>query len=168
MRFIYRVSAAVGLGVLISVGAAAQDPRPRNPNDWLLNAPDDTARFRLLQQELRGFSMAMIEVGERYTRLYDALADSNFEFAAYQLEKIREAIVNGYTRRPGRRPNAEKEFLSIVYQPALDTFKSRDAAKSWEAFSAVRKACMSCHEAERLTFMNNQPMFRVTERPPQR
>jgi hypothetical protein len=30
-----------------------------NPDDWLLNAPDDEARFKLLQSQARGFSASM-------------------------------------------------------------------------------------------------------------
>ena len=35
----------------------------------------------------------------------------------------------------------------------------------WSGFGQARAACTSCHEAEKLGFMNNQPLFRRTERP---
>jgi hypothetical protein len=46
--------------------------------------------------------------------------------------------------------SGSRERLLPVEQ-VLETFKSHDAAKSWEAFAAVRKACMACHEAVSLS-----------------
>lgn len=160
------IFAALVAGSLIAAATAtalAQSAPPRNADDWLLNASDDTARFRLLQQYLRGFSMPMWEVGYRYQRVYDAIGDQNYDLAAYHWSKIKDAIVLGYTKRPGRRDNAEKEFLNTVFQPTLDAIKSGDRSKAAEAFATARKACMSCHEKERVAFMNNQPLFRATE-----
>jgi hypothetical protein len=159
------LAALAGLCIAVSVETCAAQSQP-NPNDWLLNAPNDTERFRLLQNYLRGFSMPMWEVGERFQRLYDALGDKNYDFATYQWEKIREAIVLGYTKRPGRRANADSELVGKLYEPTREAFKSGDAARAAQAFSAARNACMSCHEKERVAFMNNQPLFRLTEKPP--
>ena len=152
--------------VVVGVAVAQQAPTQPNRDDWLLNAPDDIARFRLLQSELRGFSMAMAEVGQRYQRLYDAIGDKNYDLAVYHWSKIKDAIVAGYTRRPGRKTSADQEFLDKVYQPVLDALKSRDGTKVWIDFAEARKACMACHEKERVAFMNEQPLFRVTEKPP--
>jgi hypothetical protein len=143
--------------------SGAQAP---NPNDWLLNAPDDQARFRLLQEQGRGFSASMIEVGQRYLALHDALRDGNAPLAAYQWEKLREAIRTGYARRPGRRANADRLLLGPLYDASLAEFRSGDAARAAAAFTRVRAACMECHDAERVPFMNNQPIFRRTAEPP--
>lgn len=150
-------------------GEQAAAPAPaageRNPDDWLLNAPDDTARFKLIQQQARGFSASMNEVGRRYDALYDALGDKNFELAAYQWQKIKEVIQGGYTRRPKRQANADAILIQKLFEPVLADFKSSDPAKAWTAFAQVRGACMACHEAEKVGFMNNQPLFRRTEKP---
>ena len=37
--------------------------------------------------------------------------------------------------------------------------------EAWAAFAQVRAGCMACHEAEKVAFMNNQPLFRKTENP---
>lgn len=145
--------------------AAAEAPKDKNPDDWLLNAPDDATRFKLIQSQARGFSATMFEVGRRFETLYDALGDKNTDFAAYQLTKIKEVIEAGTTRRPKRKANADAIFIGKAFEPALAAIKSGDAAKAWEGFASVRTACMACHEAEKVAFMNNQPLFRKTEKP---
>lgn len=137
----------------------------KNPDDWLLNAPDDAARWALIQKQLRGFSAAMIEVGHRYDALSEAVGDNNSELAAYQLQKIKEVIVNGYTRRPKRQKNADETFVKGVYEPALADIKSGDALKAKAALAQVRKACMSCHDDEDVGFINKQARFRRGEAP---
>jgi hypothetical protein len=156
-------SLALASLLLTALPARAQAP---NPNDWLLNAPDDAARFRLLQDQARGFSSSMIEVGQRYLALHDALRDGNGALAAYQWEKVRDAIRTGYARRPGRQANAERLFLARLYDSSLADFRSGDAARAAAAFARVRAGCMECHEAERVAFMNDQPLFRRTAEPP--
>lgn len=153
--------AAALLAACLGLAPAGAQQLP-NPNDWLLNAPDDTTRFRLLQGQASGFHVSMLVVGQRYQALYDAVADGNFDLAAYQWEKIRETIVAGYQRRPRRQANADREFVQKVYDPVLAAFRSRDAARARTAFGEARAACMACHEAERVAFMNDQPLFRRT------
>lgn len=153
----------LAVAALLALGppAARAQPAPE-PNNWLLNAPDDTTRFRLLQGQASGFHVSMQIVGQRYQALYDAVADGNFDLAAYQWEKIRETIVAGYQRRPRRQANADKEFVQKVYDPVLAAFRSRDPSRARAAFGEARAACMACHEAERVAFMNDQPLFRRT------
>ena len=146
-------------------GAYAQQQAQRNVNDWLLNAPDDTTRFQLLQRYLRGFDQPMWEVGERFRMIHQALADENWELAVYHWEKTRDTIVNGYLKRPLRQPNSQAMFVDSVFQPTLAAFRAGNPEKAWEAFQTARAVCMACHEAERVTYMNNQALFRLTERP---
>jgi hypothetical protein len=155
-------------GALIAVAQSppqAATATPRNVDDWLLNAPDDQTRFKLLQDQHRGFSASMHEVGQRFSSLYDALGDKNYDLAAYQWAKVKDAIVTGYARRPKRQPNADAILVQKIYEPVLADLKSGDAARAWSGFGQARTACVSCHEAERLGFMNNQPLFRRTEKP---
>lgn len=139
--------------------SAAQAP---TPDDWLLNAPSDEARFRLLQTQARGFSASMIEVGQRYQSLYAALADGNFALASYQWDKIRDAIQTGYARRPGRQASADAGMTGPLFLPVREALRSNDANRAWAAFADVRATCMSCHIRERVPFMNEQPIFRQT------
>jgi cytochrome c553 len=160
------MAAATAALVMAALGGAyAQQQAQRNVNDWLLNAPDDTTRFQLLQRYLRGFDQPMWEVGERFRMIHQALADENWELALYHWEKTRDTIVNGYLKRPLRQPNSQAMFVDNIFQPTLAAFRAGNSAKAWEAFQTARAACMSCHEAERVTYMNNQALFRLTEQP---
>jgi mono/diheme cytochrome c family protein len=173
-RWIYAAAGAVaagvmGIGLLVGglqdAGAQSAAP-PKNVNDWLLNAPSDEDRFKKLQTFLRGFDQPMWEVGERYQRVYDALGDGNYDLAEYHWEKIKITIQTGYMKRPKRQPNADAMFVQNVYDPILAAIKSKDAAKAWDGFDLGRQACMACHVAEQVGFMNEQPLFRRTEKPP--
>ena len=157
---------ACALGLFLAVRPAPVEAQALTRDDWLLNAPDDQARFRLLQTQARGFSASMIEVGQRYQAMYDAIGDGNFALAAYQWDKIRDAIQTGYARRPGRQPNSDARLLQPLFTPVREAFRSGDAALARASFAEVRTACMACHEAERIGFMNNQPLFRRTAAPP--
>ena len=144
----------------------ASPPAQKNVNDWLLNAPDDVTRFKLLQTYLRGFDQPMWEVGERYQSIYDALADQNYELAEYHWDKIKVTIVNGYLKRPKRQENSDAMFIKGIWDGVNRDFLSKDPKKAWDAFALTRQACMSCHEAEKVAFMNKMPLFRRTEMPP--
>lgn len=160
-----RLAAALALPLLLGVpGAFAQGPLA-NPNDWLLNAPDDRARFRALQDQAGGFHVSMLAVGQRYQAMHDAVRDGNFALATYQWEKIRELIQTGYARRPRRQASADREFVQKVYEPVREAFRSNDQARAWSGFAQARAACMACHEAERVAFMNDQALFRTTVPP---
>src|SRR3972149_4400517 len=52
-------------------------------------------KFETVAKQLRGFDMAMVETGSRYTQLYWAAQDRNWGFADYQMKKIRTAVENG-------------------------------------------------------------------------
>ena len=68
-------------------------------------------------------------------------------------------IENGIAKRPKRATNAKALFLDPVWADVDAGLKSGDAAKSWEAFDRARQACMACHVAEKVEFMNDQPVF---------
>jgi hypothetical protein len=170
MLFNSRALLTLVITVLLAVpisGTHGEETRPStgNPDDWLLNAPDDDARFKLLQRYLRGFDQPMWEVGERFQSIYDALGDQNYELAAYHWEKIKVTIVNGYLKRPKRQINAETLFVNGAYEAVLEGLRSKDQAKAWDAFALAHNTCQSCHEAERVAFINDQPLFRRTAAP---
>ncbi|MGE4305824.1 MAG: hypothetical protein AB7E24_17565 [Novosphingobium sp.] len=154
---------ALILAALLALSACAEEPdqptEPPSPNDWLLSAKDDDARFELLQKQLRGFDQPMWEVGERFERLHAALMRGNPALAAYHWEKIKTAIENGIAKRPKRAANAKALFLDPVWAEVDVALKSGDPAKSWAAFERAKAACMACHVAEKVEFMNDQPVF---------
>ena len=157
-----RKLATLSLGLfLASCGEAAEKPADLKPTDWLLSAQSDEDRFRLLQKQLRGFDQPMWEVGERFQRLHDALTRGNHELASYQWEKIRTTIENGIAKRPARAENAEALFLKPVWKDIDTEIRSGDPKRAWAAFDRAKTACQGCHAAEKVPYMNNQPLFEL-------
>ncbi|MBD25634.1 MAG: hypothetical protein CMG46_11625 [Candidatus Marinimicrobia bacterium] len=138
----------------------AQEAKPSK--DWLLEAPDDTTRFQLLQRYLRGFDQPMWEVGHRYLGIYDALSRENYDLALYNWDKIKTTIQNGYLKRPARRANAESMFLTATWGEVREDFKSRNKKRAWDGFFKARSACLACHVAEDVAWMNDQNIFQDT------
>lgn len=128
---------------------------------WLLDAGSDEERFRRLEEYLGGFSQVMREVGFRYRYTYLAITDGNHELAEYHWDKIGSAIIKGYLKRPARRENAE-QFLNGEWQALNASLKSGDANRIRADFKRARKACMECHKAEDVGFLNEQGLFRDT------
>jgi len=137
--------------------AALAEPRP---NDWVLNEQDMEERFSLIQGQFGGFGKAMLEIGQRYKSMQRALKDENYELARYQLEEMEEVLEDGMLRRPGRAANSERFFPESLWKQTDEAFASADKARASAAFSAIRGACIGCHVAEDVAFMNDQPMFR--------
>lgn len=135
------------------------------PNDWLLRAEDDEARFLLIQQQFRGFDQPMWEVGERFSRMHEALTRGNPELAAYHWEKIRTTIENGVAKRPGRRANAEQFLLNGLWAEVNADLTSNDIGRAWRGFERATAACKGCHQAEQVPYMNNQPIFDLSVPP---
>jgi len=129
---------------------------------WLLEAKSDAERFELLQLYLRGFDQPMWEVGERYQSLHEALSRNNYDLAAYHWKKIRTTIKNGYLKRPARRANANAILLDKTWQEVADAIASKNTKVSWAGFEKAKSACMACHAAEGVSYMNNQPLFEMS------
>ena len=152
----------LSLGLLIAgCGEKTENPVEFKSNDWLLSANSDEERFRLLQKQLRGFDQPMWEVGERFQRLHDALTRGNYELASYQWEKIQTTIENGIVKRPARAENAEALFLKPVWKDVDVELRSGDPKRAWAAFDRAKTACQGCHAAEKVAYMNDQPVFEL-------
>ena len=117
---------------------------------WLAGTVDE--KFEAVAAQLRGFDMAMVETGYRYNELYWAAQDSNWGYADYQAGKIRTAIENGLKRRPLRAKSAET-FLTIVLPDVQNAIKQRDATLLRQRLGSLRSTCNSCHEAEKVEFV---------------
>lgn len=144
---------------LVGSAAFAAEEDVATPKGWLLDAESDQARFEMLQGYLGGFSSAMREVGERYQSVHEALNRHNFELANYHWDKIRSSIENGYLKRPGRKANADAIFLNKTWGQVKSAFESKDVQKAWTGFEQAKQACITCHTAESVPYMNNQPLF---------
>lgn len=58
-----------------------------------------------------------------------------------------------------RAANAKALFLDPVWAEVNAGLKSDDTPKAWEAFDRAKSACIACHIAEKVEFMNDQPVF---------
>jgi hypothetical protein len=121
--------------------------------DWLGGTVDE--RFALVSRHLRGFDMAMVEVGYRYTELYWAGRDRNWGYAEYQLGKIETAIANGVERRPARAASAR--MLDGAVSTVRTAIERRDGAAMDAALTMITATCNACHQAERVPFVRVQP-----------
>jgi hypothetical protein len=154
------IAAVLVCGVLACFVVAQEIPE--KSDNWLIDAADDAERFSLIEKMFGGFSRAMQIVGERYLRTYDAVVDGNLDLANYHWTKIKDTIELGYLRRPSRKAHADALFLNGPWRTAQEAILSKDGKTASEAFLSARKACMTCHAAERVPFMNDQPLFRNT------
>ena len=139
--------------LMLAIGCARQEPIPRASglDGWLKGTTDD--KFDVVANHLRGFDMAMVETGYRYTALYFAGEDGNWDFANYQATKIKLAVETGLQRRPLRAASAQG-FLNAALPAVLDAIRQKDAAGFRRTFAAMTATCNSCHAAEKVGFMN--------------
>lgn len=145
-----------------SVGTLTKTEKA-NLNSWLVGEANTARRWEKVQTYLRGFDQPMLETGQRYQAIYQALKDNNYDLAVYHWKKIRTTIENGYMKRPKREKNAKLLLLDSVWQRVLDDFNSQQPTRAAQGFAAAKAACMSCHMAENKGFINDQPMFRLSQ-----
>ncbi len=138
--------------LLISLLACnrSDENKPVGAEGWLKG--DETQKLETVAKHLRGFDMAMVETGYRYQELYWSGKDENWEYAAYQAEKIRTAIENGLERRPKRAVSA-KDFLNVALPQMDSAIARRDTLHFRQAFDALTANCMACHALEKVSFV---------------
>lgn len=144
--------------VLIAVMASGSSLTRTKDNYWLTGA-DEKTRIERLEHYLGGFSGAMQDTGLRFGHVKQALVDQNWSLAQYHWGKIASAIENGLMKRPARRANAEALFLNKAWEPFHQALEKQDSQTIAETFKAARQACLHCHMAEGVAFMNDQPLF---------
>lgn len=142
------------LALFAASALSACQPGARAGPAWL--APDPDERAVQLERHLRGLDVAMVEVGQRYTDLYWAGRDANWEAAAYQVQKMRLAIENGLERRPKRAASA-RPFLAGPLAVMDEAVASREAARFTAAFQELTVACNACHAVEQVAFFEIRP-----------
>jgi len=174
-------AAVLGVGMSLALAQTVVQPTgnaPRFPkaykelekqtkppsNNWLLDANDDTERFRRLQLVAGGTDIPMWEITYRYEELYVAIQKSNWEMGVYHWDKLRDRMNTAAMKRPARTQNIEGMFLdSGVWQSMRDALTSREPARMQEQFQIVRQICMACHVAEKVGFLNDSSVFKRTE-----
>jgi hypothetical protein len=160
-----RVVVVIALATACSRQAEAPAPASRSASApegaaWLLSGTNDE-RFARVANHLRGFDLAMVETGYRYSELYWAGQDGNWDYATYQIEKIRLAVRNGIERRPKRGPSAQ--VLEGALAGVEDSIKAKDATRFAERFDTLTAICNACHHAERVPFAQvRTPMVRTS------
>ncbi|MCC5917710.1 MAG: hypothetical protein JJU02_10350 [Cryomorphaceae bacterium] len=113
-------------------------------------------KIKKIEKQFRGFDHAMVETGYRYQELYWAGQDENWEYADYQIEKIRVAIENGLERRPKRAKSAE-HFLSFALPEMQKSVSERDTAVFKRGFEMLTTQCNNCHAKEKMPFFSVKP-----------
>jgi hypothetical protein len=121
---------------------------------WLSRDPGEQ-RLQL-ERHLRGFDVAMMEVGHRYIDLYWAGEDASWEAAAYALQKMRLAIENGLERRPNRAAST-RPFLAGPLAEMQDAVAARDPKVFASRFRDLTAACNACHAREQVPFFEIRP-----------
>jgi hypothetical protein len=96
----------------------------------------------------------LVETGYRYQELYWAGQDQNWEYANYQLEKIKLAKENGLERRPKRAKSAEY-FLNYTLPEIKKTIHNEDLTTFNKKFQTITTNCNNC------LAMENMPYFTV-------
>ena len=141
----------------------AEQTKPPSSN-WLLDANDDTERFRRLQIVASGTDVPMWEIANRYEELWVAIQKANWEMGVYHLEKMRDRMNTSGMKRPARTQNIEAMFLkSGVYQNMHDALTSKDPERMKKEFMTLRAVCMGCHTAENVGFLNDSAVFVRTQ-----
>jgi hypothetical protein len=126
-------------------------PEPAVGQDgWLKGS--SLQKFETIAGQLRGFDMAMVETGYRFTELYFAGEDQNWDYAKYQAEKIGTAIRNGLERRPKRAASAET-FLNTVLPDVLKAIEQKDLELFRQRFHVMHSTCITCHSNEKVAFI---------------
>lgn len=138
--------------ILISLFSCNQKQKTAQ-GDWIKGT--ETEQIKTIEKQFRGFDNAMVETGYRYQELYWAGQDQNWEYADYQLEKIKIAIENGLERRPKRAKSAE-HFLSYTLPEMKKSIESKDKMIFNKNFQTMTINCNSCHAIEKVPFFNVQ------------
>lgn len=130
--------------------------------NWLLDARDDTERFRRIQIYAGGTYEQMWQIGYRYEQVYRAIVDENWQLGLHHWGKLRDVLNVALMKRPNRTPNAEAIFLNSNWALLEQALRSEDAEASRATFLTERGVCMACHAAESMPFLNDTPIFRDT------
>ncbi|MEZ5988386.1 MAG: hypothetical protein R3F30_04560 [Planctomycetota bacterium] len=120
-------------------------------NAWLLSAPTDAQRFARVAAQMRGFDLAMLEVGHRYINLYWAGEDHNWELAGHEVEKIRLAIDDAVERRPARATSAR--MIDGALAGMVEAIDAQDPMKFEKQFTNLTATCNTCHKVEKMPYV---------------
>ena len=102
----------------------------------------------------------MVEIGYRYQEAYWAGTDENWDYADYQLTKIKLTLGNALERRPKRRASADELFSEPLGEISR-VVAAKERRGFEKAFAGLTRACNECHAAEGVeSFRVEQPSDR--------
>lgn len=137
----------------------ARQSKPPSRNR-LRDADDDSERFRRIELWAAAGDQEMHEIGARIRELHAAIQRESWEMAIFQLEKIRGRTIVAMTKRPVRTQNMEAiVFDSGVYKDLHNSLTSKNVQRARAEFMRTRAACMACHAAEKISFINESAVF---------
>ncbi len=139
--------------ILLSFGYLFAENNYSTKSNWLLETKGSDQKFKAIQKQLRGFDLAMVEVGYRFNSFYFAIKDKNYDLAHYQLDKIKKAIENGIQRRPKREENTKAMFLDTQYKSMKKVLDKKSEKQIWQEYENTKKICNACHVAENVPFI---------------
>lgn len=152
----YKFKGALLVGTLF-LGAACINQKAEF--SWLEGSQN--VKLQQIEEQLGGLSQTMMEVGYRYSELYWAGQDENWQYAMYQVEHMEEAIKLGLTRRPLRAASAEMIFP--VLNQVESAIKKKQLVGFEQAFEQLTASCNSCHVAENVaSFIVAPPQQRIS------
>lgn len=126
--------------------------------EWIKGTEQE--KLETIENQFRGFDMAMMETGYRYQELYWAGQDENWPYAQYQVDKIEKAINNGLERRPKRAASAQ-HFLNTVLPNMEKAIKSEDTVIFSQNYNTMTINCNSCHAMEKVPYFKVKiPLYR--------
>jgi len=140
------------LPILIFLSCKNNQQEPKG--EWISGTKEE--QLKTIEKHFRGFDMAMIEVDYRYQELYWAGKDNNWDYANYQLDKIKLTIENALQRRP-KKGNSAEIFLQNVLPEMKKSLESKDTAIVIKTFEILTLNCNSCHVAEKVPFFTVKP-----------
>ena len=143
---------------LLLLFSCAKNQEQNTQGKWINGTEQD--KLEIIENQFRGFDMAMVETGYRYQELYWAGKDENWEYATYQIKKIRKAIENGLIRRPKRAKSAE-HILTVAIPEMEKSVKTKDTIVFNKSFQMLTNSCISCHAMEKVPhFTVKNPLYR--------
>lgn len=122
-------------------------------SNWLMDTNGSSNKFKKIEKQLRGFDLAMVEVGYRFNSFYFAIKDKNYPLANYQWDKIKKAIKNGTERRPARKENSQTMFLDTHYKSMKQALNKKDGNLILKKYQQTKQVCNACHMAEKVPFI---------------
>jgi len=142
------------LFLMLILNTAFAENNYSTKSKWLMETNSSEEKFKKIEKQLRGFDLAMVEVGYRFNSFYFALQDKNYPLAEYQLDKIKKAIENGIERRPKREKNSKIMFLDTQYENMKIALKKEDEILLLQEYNSTKQSCNACHIAERVPFIH--------------